>query len=199
SDSDALRSALSGGVFGLQNTDEQKAVLLNLETTLALVEGWVDEVTAVATLPHLPHAIPLREMIRRRRAAGGPAEQTFSTLVGLELRPRRSRDAATLFAIVSRAQGQAGRDAIWDHPDLLPGTLDLDDPSGYLVRREAAEAEHADVDAALKEIFGSAEDAEPPTDQSGTDQSGTDQPGTDQPDANRPEADDPTDEDRGPR
>ncbi|GGM13949.1 zinc-dependent metalloprotease [Promicromonospora citrea] len=204
SDSDALRSALSGGVFGLQNTDEQKAVLLNLETTLALVEGWVDEVTAVATLPHLPHAIPLREMIRRRRAAGGPAEQTFSTLVGLELRPRRSRDAATLFAIVSRAQGQAGRDAIWDHPDLLPGTLDLDDPSGYLVRREAAEAEHADVDAALKEIFGSAEDAEPPTDQSGTDQPGTDQPGTDQPgtdqsDADRPEADDPTDEDRGPR
>ncbi|MDR7382357.1 zinc-dependent metalloprotease [Promicromonospora iranensis] len=153
-DSDALRSALSGGVFGLQNTDEQKSVLLNLETTLALVEGWVDEVSAIAALPHLPHAIPLREMIRRRRAAGGPAEQTFSTLVGLELRPRRSRDAATLFSIVARAQGPEGRDAVWDHPDLLPGTRDLDDPSGYLVRREAAENEHADVDAALKEIFG---------------------------------------------
>lgn len=153
-DSDALRGALSGGVFGLQNSDEQKAVLLSLETTLALVEGWVDEVSTVAALPHLPHAVPLREMIRRRRAAGGPAEQTFSTLVGLELRPRRSRDAATLFSIVARAQGAAGRDAVWDHPDLLPGTQDLDDPSGYLVRREAAENEHADVDAALKEIFG---------------------------------------------
>jgi hypothetical protein len=93
-------------------------------------------------------------MTRRRRAAGGPAEQTFSTLVGLELRPRRSRDAATLFSIVARAQGPAGRDAVWDHPDLLPGTEDLDDPSGYLVRREATEHEHADVDAALKEIFG---------------------------------------------
>ena len=77
-----------------------------------------------------------------------------STLVGLELRPRRSRDAATLFSIVARAQGSAGRDAVWDHPDLLPGTQDLDDPSGYLVRREAAENEHADVDAALAEIFG---------------------------------------------
>lgn len=167
-DSDALRSALSGGVFGLQNTDEQKSVLLNLETTLALVEGWVDEVSAMAALPHLPHAVPLREMIRRRRAAGGPAEQTFSTLVGLELRPRRSRDAASLFAIVSRAQGPEGRDAVWAHPDLLPGTRDLDDPSSYLVRREAAENEHADVDAALKEIFGEESAGDAPTGDSPT-------------------------------
>ena len=48
--------------------------------------------------PHLPHTAALREMIRRRRAAGGPAEDTFATLVGLELRPRRSRDAAGLWA-----------------------------------------------------------------------------------------------------
>ncbi|WP_125776891.1 zinc-dependent metalloprotease [Antribacter gilvus] len=153
-DPDALRRALSGGVFGLQNTDEQKATLLRLETTLALVEGWVDEVTATAALPHLPHAVPLREMMRRRRAAGGPAEHTFSTLVGLELRPRRSRDAATLFGIVTRESGPEGRDAVWQHPDLLPVTADLDDPAGYLGRRADLATEHADVDAALKEIFG---------------------------------------------
>ena len=91
-----------------------------LETALALVEGWVDEVTATAALPHLPHAVALREMIRRRRAAGGPAEQTFATLVGLELRPRRSRDAAALWAQIARDGGTTARDAVWDHPDLLP-------------------------------------------------------------------------------
>ncbi|MCF4123508.1 zinc-dependent metalloprotease [Antribacter sp. KLBMP9083] len=153
-DPDALRRALSGGVFGLQNTEAQRETLLRLETVLALVEGWVDEVTATAALPHLPHAVPLREMMRRRRAAGGPAEQTFSTLVGLELRPRRSRDAAKLFAIVTREGGPEARDAVWAHPDLLPGTADLDDPSGYLGRRAALAAEHADVDAAIEEILG---------------------------------------------
>lgn len=157
SDPDALRRALSGGVFGLQNTPEQQATLLRLETVLALVEGWVDEVVATAALPHLPHAVALREMIRRRRAAGGPAEQTFATLVGLELRPRRSRDAATLWQVVTRAGGAEGRDAVWAHPDLLPGTPDLDDPAGYLVRRAALEVEQADVDAALAEILGEAE------------------------------------------
>ncbi|PZR54999.1 zinc-dependent metalloprotease [Xylanimonas oleitrophica] len=155
SDPEALRRALAGGgIFGLQPTPEQQATLLRLETALALVEGWVDEVSAQAALPHLPHAVPLREMLRRRRAAGGPAEQTFSSLVGLELRPRRSRDAAALFAHVAVAGGPEGRDHVWDHPDLLPGPGDLDDPAGYLARREAQATAHSDVDEALAQILG---------------------------------------------
>jgi putative hydrolase len=159
-DTAALQRALSGGVFGLQNTPEQQATLLRLETTLALVEGWVDEVTATAALPHLPHAVPLREMLRRRRAAGGPAEHTFASLVGLELRPRRSRDAAALWALITTQSGPAGRDGVWDHPDLLPDATDLDDPAGYRARREAARADEADVDKALEEIFRTADDAD---------------------------------------
>ncbi|WP_425954897.1 zinc-dependent metalloprotease [Xylanimonas sp. McL0601] len=154
-DPDQLRAALSGGgVFGVQPTAEQKSTLLRLETALALVEGWVDEVSAQAALPHLPHAVPLREMLRRRRAAGGPAEQTFASLVGLELRPRRSRDAAALFAHVYTAGGAEGRDAVWDHPDLLPGPRDLDDPAGYLARRAAQKIADTEMDAALADLLG---------------------------------------------
>ncbi len=153
-DTAALQGALSGGVFAPQATQDQQANLLRLETALALVEGWVDEVSTVATLPHLPHAVALREMIRRRRAAGGPAEQLFATLVGLELRPRRSRDAAALWAEITRAGGPAVRDAVWGHPDLLPTTEDLDDPTGYTTRRTAAADESAEVDRALAEILG---------------------------------------------
>ncbi len=153
-DPEQLRRALSGGgVFGVQPTAEQKATLLRLETALALVEGWVDEVSAQAALPHLPHAVPLREMLRRRRAAGGPAEQTFASLVGLELRPRRSRDAAALFAHVHTAGGVEGRDAVWDHPDLLPSPADLDDPAGYLARREAQKIADTEFDAALADFL----------------------------------------------
>ncbi len=93
-------------------------------------------------------------MIRRRRAAGGPAEQTFATLVGLELRPRRSRDAAALWAQITRDGGASARDAVWDHPDLLPTAEDLDDPTGYAARRTQSEDAHADVDRALDEILG---------------------------------------------
>jgi hypothetical protein len=59
-------------------------------------------------------------MMRRRRAAGGPAEDTFSALLGLNLRPRRLRDAADMWAMLSNRMGTSARDALWRHPDLLP-------------------------------------------------------------------------------
>ena len=128
---ESLQQALAGGMFEPEDTPEQKAALLRLETALALVEGWVDEVVDAAASPHLPASAALRETVRRRRASGGPGEQTFASLVGLELRPRRLRDAAALWRAVLAEQGQDGREALWSHPDLLPTADDLDDPEAF--------------------------------------------------------------------
>jgi putative hydrolase len=128
---ESLQNALTGGMFEPDDTPEQVAALRRLETLLALVEGWVDAVVAAAAGDRMPGAEALREASRRRRATGGPAEQTFSTLVGLELRPRRLREAATLWWAVTERRGVSGRDAIWAHPDLLPTADDLDDPIGF--------------------------------------------------------------------
>ncbi|MGO1315509.1 MAG: zinc-dependent metalloprotease [Cellulomonadaceae bacterium] len=180
SDPAALQSALSGGVFGIGSTPEQRATLERLETSLALVEGWVDEVTTAAAIAHLPHTMALREMIRRRRAAGGPAEQIFASLVGLELRPRRSREAATLWARIATDSGPSARDAVWDHPDLMPGAVDLDDPAGYAARRAEEKAEQSDVDRAIEALLA----GDDPTgdDPAGGDPAGGDQSGTEEPD-----------------
>ena len=127
-----LQDALASGVLAPQDTPEQKAALARLETLLALVEGWVDHVVSAAIGDRLPTAGKLQEAVRRRRAVGGPAEKTFQTLVGLEMRPRRLRDAAALWHELERVRGVAGRDAVWAHPDLLPGPADLDDPSTFV-------------------------------------------------------------------
>jgi putative hydrolase len=128
---ESLQNALTGGMFEPDDTPEQVVALQRLETLLALVEGWVDAVVQDAAGERMPGADALREASRRRRATGGPAEQTFSTLVGLELRPRRLREAAALWWAVTQRRGVSGRDAIWAHPDLLPSTADLDDPLGF--------------------------------------------------------------------
>ena len=95
---EALRDALAGeGLFRPEDTPAQKAALVRLETALALVEGWVATVVSAAARDRLTHADALAEAIRRRRATGGPAERTFATLVGLELRPRRLREAAAIW------------------------------------------------------------------------------------------------------
>jgi putative hydrolase len=132
-----LQEALQQGMFQPEDSPEQKVALARLETALALVEGWVDAVVHAAAEPHLPSAGALREALRRRRATGGPAEQTFATLIGLELRPRRLRDASRLWASLADAKGTDGRDALWAHPDMLPTAGDLDDPDGFVHREQA--------------------------------------------------------------
>jgi putative hydrolase len=133
SDPEALQQAL-GGEIQLQpeETPQQKAALTRLETTLALVEGWVDTVVNSVADGRLPEAAKLAEAVRRRRATGGPAEHTFATLVGLELRPRRLREAGVLWRALTEARGTDGRDAVWGHPDLLPTAGDLDDPDSFV-------------------------------------------------------------------
>ncbi len=103
---EALNEALSGAaLFQPEDTPEQKAALARLETVLALVEGWVSTVVEAAARDRLPQADALAEAIRRRRATGGPAERTFATLVGLELRPRRLREAAAIWQGLTHERG----------------------------------------------------------------------------------------------
>lgn len=147
SDPQALQEALSGSLFSPEPSPAQRAALTRLETYLALVEGWVDVVCERACSPHLPHVAALSEAVRRRRASGGPAEKVFASLVGLELRPRRLRDAANLWSAVESAHGARSRDEAWAHPDLAPTAADLDDPLGYVERRGGAGA--GDSDSAL--------------------------------------------------
>ena len=128
---ESLQQALSNGLFEPQQTESQTAALRRLETLLALIEGWVDVVVLAAAEDRLQAAQVLAEAMRRRRAAGGPAEQTFATLVGLELRPRRLRDAAALWGAMGQLHGTAARDGLWSHPDMVPTSDDLDDPLGF--------------------------------------------------------------------
>lgn len=146
SNPDALQEALASGVFQQEDTEEQKAALVQLETLLALVEGWVDNVVDAAVADRLPAHERLRETLRRRRATGGPAEKTFATLVGLELRPRRLREAAQFWQHLRENEGIEGRDAIWEHPDLLPNGEDLEDVAGYFERGAAIDFNASDFE-----------------------------------------------------
>jgi putative hydrolase len=154
SNPESLQQLAEGGMFDLGHGPEQEAALQQLEVTLALVEGWVDEVVGQATAERMPAADKLQEAVRRRRASGGPAEHTFASLVGLELRPRRLRDASTLWGSLRTRQGAEARDGVWMSPHLLPTAADLDDPLGF--REDAAAPEELteeDFDAQLKRLL----------------------------------------------
>src|SRR5690606_22496891 len=102
----------------------------------------------------LPNGGALAEAIRRRRASGGPGEKVFRGLVGLDLRPRRLRDAANLLRAMEDRHGRSARDEVWRHPDVAPRSGDLDDPLGYVEQFGAAASD--DFDAELARLLGGA-------------------------------------------
>ena len=156
SNPEELRDAMVNGSLIPPKSDAQLAALARLETMLALVEGWVDVVTLEAT-SRLPRADAINETVKRRRASGGPAESAFATLVGLELRPRRLREAAAMWQAVTDAVGNEARDDLWAHPDILPTAEDLDDPQALVARLTSTAKGEApaldEVDQALADLL----------------------------------------------
>jgi putative hydrolase len=149
-DQDRLREALGNGELLSERTEDQKRSLANIETTLALIEGWVEAVTDEAS-KRLPQSATLGEIQRRRRASASPAQATFSTLLGLELRPKRIREAAAMWQEVTAAVGAQKRDALWDHPDLMPTSEDIDNPAGLISKLRDT---HDDaMDAELRKLL----------------------------------------------
>ena len=74
--------------------------------------------------------------------------------MGLELRPRRLRDASTLWGSLRSRQGKEARDAVWAHPDLLPSPAQLDDPLGFREDLpEVTELTDEDFDKAIGDLL----------------------------------------------
>lgn len=142
-DPNSLQQAFQSGAFIAPRSDEQSRALESIENTLALIEGWVDAVTDQAT-SRLPKAIAIGEAVRRRRATGGPAEKTFGQLIGLELRPKKLREAANLWREVSVKFSNEKRDSLWQHPDLLPTAAEIANPQLLFDRLSAQTDDHFD-------------------------------------------------------
>lgn len=129
SNPEALQEAMQRGALEVPLSPGQSAALARVESMLTLIEGWVDHVTTSAIADRIGSAGAIREALRRRRAAGGPSEKTFSQLIGLELRPKKLREASLFWSAID----QSRRDDVWQHPDFLPGVDDLENPDAFVL------------------------------------------------------------------
>lgn len=158
SDSEALRRLVSDGTLIPPKSEEQLVALARIETLLALVEGWVDLVSERAA-SRLPSQAAIAEMIRRNRAVGRPGEKALAGLIGLDARPRRLREATSMWRAIDSEVGPVARDALWDHPDVMPTADDIDDPTNLIARLRGTSADSSELDDALRRILD-----EPPVD-----------------------------------
>ncbi|MDR1512084.1 MAG: zinc-dependent metalloprotease, partial [Propionibacteriaceae bacterium] len=82
--------------------------------------------------------------------------------LGLQIRPKRLREAQAFWASLTAERGVAGRDDTWTHPDHLPTAAELGDPTAFLAKAHAPWTEDS-FDAELRRLL----DGEAPTAQAG--------------------------------
>jgi putative hydrolase len=134
SNENSFTIALNNGIFTPEETPAQRAALSKLETALALVDGWADEVTTLAAGERLPALSQLREMNRRQRATNAPSQQLFKTLLGLEVTPKLAREASAFWQKVRESKDVAARDQIWS--GILPSAEELLEAEKFLSSSE---------------------------------------------------------------
>ncbi len=128
----SLTIAIDKGLFTPQQTPAQEFALTKLEMALALIEGWIDHVISQVGAERIPSFNALIENSRRRRAVNSPMQQLFATLLGLEVSPRKMREAAVFWSEVKSLRGADGRDRCWEDPAFLPMPNDLKDVAAFL-------------------------------------------------------------------
>ena len=130
SNPESFTIALNDGIFTPQESPAQKMALTKLETVLALIDGWSEEVVTLSAGDRLPNIAALQETLRRRRATSAPAQQLFSSMLGLQVSPRLAREATVFWKQVREMKDIESRDRIWS--GILPTAEDLLTPESFM-------------------------------------------------------------------
>ena len=128
----SINIALNSGLFTPQQSPAQELALTKLEMALALIEGWIDHVISQVASDRIPSFNALIENSRRRRATNSPMQQLFASLLGIEISPRKMREASAFWSEVKNLRGADGRDKCWEDPAFLPMPKDLADAKAFL-------------------------------------------------------------------
>jgi putative hydrolase len=134
-------------VLAAMQSDEQRALMPQIETVVATVEGYVDWVLDRIGARLIPDYERATEALRRRRVEAGPASRFVERLFGLELSQATfDRGAAFVDGIVARA-GDDAPAQLWVSTETLPTPAELDAPGLWLARMgiESAELDTGDV------------------------------------------------------
>jgi coenzyme F420 biosynthesis associated uncharacterized protein len=125
------------GLITLVAGPERRALIDELQATMALLEGYAEHVmdaTGEALLPDLPR---LREGLERRRKARSGLMRVLERMIGLELKLRQYEQGKRFCDAVVAAGGIEALNRAWEGPEALPTLADLDDPEGWLAARVA--------------------------------------------------------------
>ena len=129
-----LERARRGELLRLTLGDERWQLVERMQATMSLIEGHAEhtmDAVGAEVLPSLPR---LRAALNRRRETRGLPWRVLERLLGLELKMRQYEVGKRFCDAVVQADGPEALARVWEGPELLPSTAELETPRLWLDR-----------------------------------------------------------------
>jgi putative hydrolase len=114
-------------------SDEQRAVLSEVQALMSLLEGHGNYVMNELGHRHVQGAERMARVLHARRQQKGIGGQ-LQKLLGIEMKMRQYEVGERFVRGVERIAGIAALDAAWRNSASLPTVEELDDPEAWLAR-----------------------------------------------------------------
>jgi uncharacterized protein (DUF2342 family) len=129
-----LERARRGEVLRLTLGDERWQLVERMQATMSLIEGHAEHTMDAVGAELLPSLPRLRAALNRRRETRGLPWRVLERLLGLELKLKQYEVGKRFCDAVVRAEGPQALARVWEGPELLPSTAELETPRLWLDR-----------------------------------------------------------------
>ncbi len=132
-----VERARHGELLRITLGEDRWALVEQMQAAMSLIEGHAEHTMDAIGAEVLPSLPQLRAAMTRRRESRGLPWRVLERLLGLEMKLRQY-EVGRRFCDAVVAQGGAEALArVWDGPEQLPTTQELEDPGAWLARTSA--------------------------------------------------------------
>src|SRR5829696_2571306 len=124
----------AGDIVSLVASERERATLDRMQATMAVLEGYAEHVMDTVGAPLLPSLPRLRAALDARRRSQSAPARLLQRLLGLEMKLRQYEQGKRFCDAVVREAGVEALNRVWESPEMLPSSAELDVPSQWLRR-----------------------------------------------------------------
>jgi coenzyme F420 biosynthesis associated uncharacterized protein len=115
-------------------TDEQRGLFRETQAVMSLLEGFGDHVMDAVGKDLVPGVDQISARFHGRRQQRTAFERAMLRITGMDLKMEQYRKGEAFVAGIERLAGAAALRRLWDGPQSLPTSEEIDDPTAWVRR-----------------------------------------------------------------
>ncbi len=128
-------------------TREQRDIFGQLQALMCMVEGYSNHVMNAVGRDLLPTYDTISRRFEQRKTRKSPTDELFGRVTGLKLKMEQYRLGEEFIDAIVAARSHDVARRVWDGPELLPTMAEIRNPSAWLSRIDALDAQPVPVSA----------------------------------------------------